>query len=69
MRGGEKMTRKRYDIAAVINALPLINTVAATFIPGKTVENIVTGGGAPAAYAAGISVDEGQVPNREVGEG
>lgn len=66
MRGGEKMTRKRYDIAAVITALLLIITVALTFILGKTVENIVTGGGAQSAYAAEIAVDEGYVANGDV---
>lgn len=69
MRGGEKMTRKRYDIAAVITALLLIITVALTFILGETVENIVTGGGAQSAYAAEIAVDEGYVPNGDVEEG
>ena len=62
MRGGEKMTRKRYDIAAVITALLLIITVALTFILGETVENIVTGGGAQSAYAAEIAVDEAMSP-------
>ena len=66
MRGGEKMTRKRYDIAAVITALLLIITVALTFILGETVENIVTGGGAQSAYAAEIAVDEGYVANGDV---
>lgn len=66
MRGGEKMTRKRYDIAAVITALLLIITVALTFILGETVENIVTGGGAQTAYAAEIAVDEGYVANGDV---
>ncbi|HIU81931.1 MAG TPA: hypothetical protein IAB11_05525 [Candidatus Ornithoclostridium faecavium] len=60
------MTRKRYDIAAVITALLLIITVALTFILGKTVENIVTGGGAQSAYAAEIAVDEGYVANGDV---
>lgn len=66
MRGGEKMTRKRYDIAAVITALLLIITVALTFILGEAVENIVTGGGAQSAYAAEIAVDEGYVANGDV---
>lgn len=66
MRGGEKMTRKRYDIAAVITALLLIITVALTFILGETVENIVTGGGAQSAYAAEIAVDESYVANGDV---
>lgn len=60
------MTRKRYDIAAVITALLLIITVALTFILGETVENIVTGGGAQSAYAAEIAVDEGYVANGDV---
>ena len=60
------MTRKRYNIAAVITALLLIVAVALTFILGATVENIVTGGGAQSAYAAEIAVDEGYVSNGDV---
>lgn len=69
MRGGEKMTRKRYNIAAVITALLLIIAVALTFILGETVENIVTGGGAQSAYAAEIAVDEGYIANGDVANG
>lgn len=69
MRGGEKMTRKRYNIAAVVTALLLMIAVALTFILGETVENIVTGGGAQTVYAAEISVDEGYVANGSVASG
>ena len=66
MRGGEKMTRNKYNIAAVITALLLMVAVALTFVLGETVENIVTGGGAQSAYAAEIAVDEGYVANGDV---
>ena len=65
MRGGEKMTRKKYNIAAVVTALLLIAAVALTFILGETVENIVAGG-AQTVYAAEIAVDEGYVANGSV---
>ena len=60
------MTRKKYNIAAVITALLLMVAVALTFVLGETVENIVTGGGAQSAYAAEIAVDEGYVANGDV---
>ena len=59
------MTRKRYNIAAVVTALLLIAAVALTFILGETVENIVAGG-AQTVYAAEIAVDEGYVANGSV---
>ena len=60
------MTRKRYNIAAIVTALLLIAAVALTFVLGETVKDIVTGGGAHSAYAAEISVDEGYVANGDV---
>lgn len=63
------MTRKRYNIAAVVTALLLIVAVALCLALGNTVEDIVSGGGADKAYAAEIAVDEGYVANGEVAGG